>query len=206
MKPTMVPLPPLAFCHVLHRLHRNDQLKQPLNYLTTQLRLQSRHVIYKNNELVPFQGSSSFLLAEVGSIEAGDNARSDASSEDQHDLPIPLTKTAAVASSEEHDDPSMFFELMSPVASAKPDQMSASSLAYLGDVVFELFIRSRYVWPSRRMSNLQDKVVSVVRGKLHLTCISAINRHRSQQSPHPPPHCCWNECCKAEAQSLLLQK
>ena len=126
----MVPLPPLAFCHVLHRLHRNDQLKQPLNYLTTQLRLQSRHVIYKNNELVPFQGSSSFLLAEVGSIEAGDNARSDASSEEQHDLPIPLTKTAAVASSEEHDDPSMFFELMSPVASAKPDQMSASSLAY----------------------------------------------------------------------------
>ncbi len=200
MKPTLVPLPPLAFCLALHRLHRNDQLNQPLNYSPTHLRLQSRHVIYKNNELVPFQGSSSFLLA------AGDNARSDASSEEQHDLPVPLTKTAAVASREEHDDPSMFFELMSPVASAKPDQMSASSLAYLGDVVFELFIRSRYVWPSRRMSNLQDKVVSVVRGKLRFTCISAINRHRSQQGPHPPPHCCWNECCKAEAQSLLLQK
>jgi ribonuclease-3 family protein len=51
---------------------------------------------------------------------------------------------------------------MSPVSSAQPDQMSASSLAYLGDVVFELFIRSRYVWPSRRMPQLQNTVVSLV--------------------------------------------
>ena len=62
-------------------------------------------------------------------------------------------------------DPSSFYELMSPINNVKPDQMSASSLAYLGDVVFELFVRSRYVWPSRRMSDLQNKVVSVVRGK-----------------------------------------
>ncbi|KAL7507126.1 hypothetical protein ACHAXN_004346 [Cyclotella atomus] len=60
-------------------------------------------------------------------------------------------------------DPSGLFELMSPVESVKPDQMSASALAYLGDVVFELFIRSRYVWPERRMSDLQNKVVSIVR-------------------------------------------
>merc|ERR1739845_215311 len=58
-------------------------------------------------------------------------------------------------------DPSAFFELMSP-SSAQADQMSASSLAYLGDVVFELFVRSRYVWPSQRMSGLQDRVVSIV--------------------------------------------
>ena len=62
-------------------------------------------------------------------------------------------------------DPSMFFELMSPIDSVKPDQMSAAALAYLGDVVFELFVRSRYVWPSRRMSDLQNKVVSLVRGE-----------------------------------------
>ena len=68
--------------------------------------------------------------------------------------------------SKQQQDPS-FYELMSPINTAKPDQMSASSLAYLGDVVFELFIRSRYVWPSRRMSDLQNKVVSVVRGKYH---------------------------------------
>ena len=63
------------------------------------------------------------------------------------------------------NDPSHFYELMSPIPSVKPDQMSASTLAYLGDVVFELFIRSRYCWPERRMSELQNKVVSVVRGE-----------------------------------------
>lgn len=64
-------------------------------------------------------------------------------------------------------DPSLFYELMSPIDSAKPDQMSASALAYLGDVVFELFVRSRYVWPARRMSDLQNKVVGIVRGEYH---------------------------------------
>ena len=63
------------------------------------------------------------------------------------------------------NDPSRFFELISPSCSVKPDQMNASTLAYLGDVVFELFIRSRYVWPERRMSDLQNKVVSLVRGE-----------------------------------------
>lgn len=71
----------------------------------------------------------------------------------------------------QQQDPSMFFELMSPIDTVKPEQMSASSLAYLGDVVFELFVRSRYVWPSRRMSDLQNKVVSVVRGKIHIVHI-----------------------------------
>lgn len=66
---------------------------------------------------------------------------------------------------QQQEDPSMFFELMSPITTVKPDQMSASAQAYLGDVVFELFVRSRYVWPSRRMSNLQNKVVSVVRAE-----------------------------------------
>jgi len=72
---------------------------------------------------------------------------------------------SAEDSSKEEQDPSMFFELMSPIESVKPDQMSASSLAYLGDVVFELFVRSRYVWPSRRMSDLQNTVVAIVRAE-----------------------------------------
>ena len=63
------------------------------------------------------------------------------------------------------DDLSLLTELMSPVSSAQPDQMSASALAYLGDVVFELFIRSRYVWPQRRMPMLQNTVVALVNGE-----------------------------------------
>jgi hypothetical protein len=69
------------------------------------------------------------------------------------------------SSEENNDDLSLFIELMSPISSAQPDQMSASSLAYLGDVVFELFIRSRYVWPQRRMPVLQNTVVGLVNGE-----------------------------------------
>ena len=66
---------------------------------------------------------------------------------------------------ENNDDLSLFSELMSPVSSSQPDQMSAAALAYLGDVVFELFIRSRYVWPQRRMPQLQNTVVALVNGE-----------------------------------------
>ena len=38
-------------------------------------------------------------------------------------------------------------------------------LAYIGDVVFELYVRSRHVWPSKRTSDLQNHVVAIVRGK-----------------------------------------
>jgi hypothetical protein len=138
--------------------------------------------MYKSNESVSYNGSSSFLLAEIGSGDASDSVRRDIPSGEQSDTQARFTENAVAAA-----DPSLFFELMSPVTSAKPDQMSASSLAYLGDVVFELFVRSRYVWPSRRMTDLQDKVVSVVRGKIHFTCITSINRLRSQKFTHTPP-------------------
>ena len=65
----------------------------------------------------------------------------------------------------QEDNGDLLTELMSPISSAQPDQMSASSLAYLGDVVFELFIRSRYVWPQRRMPVLQNTVVGLVNGE-----------------------------------------
>ena len=44
-------------------------------------------------------------------------------------------------------------------------QMSPNAWAYIGDVIFELFIRVRYVYPDRRTSDLQTIVTSVVRGK-----------------------------------------
>jgi hypothetical protein len=46
-----------------------------------------------------------------------------------------------------------------------PNQMSPTSLAYIGDVVYEMCIRCRYVWPTRRTSDLQNVVVAKVRGK-----------------------------------------
>ncbi|KAL3939090.1 MAG: hypothetical protein SGBAC_006135, partial [Bacillariaceae sp.] len=56
-------------------------------------------------------------------------------------------------------------ELLVPNNTCKVDQMSGTDLAYIGDAVFELFIRSRHVWPSRRTSELQTTVVAVVRAE-----------------------------------------
>ena len=36
--------------------------------------------------------------------------------------------------------------LLSPVDSCNVDRMSGTDLAYVGDVVYELFVRSRTVW------------------------------------------------------------
>jgi len=44
------------------------------------------------------------------------------------------------------------------------DQVSPVAMAYIGDVVFELFARSRYVWPAKRTTDLQNSVVNLVRG------------------------------------------
>jgi ribonuclease III family protein len=42
--------------------------------------------------------------------------------------------------------------------------MSGTDLAYIGDVVYELYIRTRTVWPLKRTTDLQQKVVALVRG------------------------------------------
>ena len=56
-------------------------------------------------------------------------------------------------------------ELLMPIDTCKVNQMSGTDLAYIGDVVFELFIRSRHVWPSKRTSDLQNTVVAIVRAE-----------------------------------------
>lgn len=65
----------------------------------------------------------------------------------------------------------LLYELLRPSSKCDPTQMSPTSLAYIGDSVFELFVRSKYVWPSRRTTDLQNIVVAKVRGKNHL-CLS----------------------------------
>mmetsp|Transcript_10385 Transcript_10385/g.15950 ORF Transcript_10385/g.15950 Transcript_10385/m.15950 type:complete len:188 (-) Transcript_10385:200-763(-) len=55
--------------------------------------------------------------------------------------------------------------VLSPADNCKPDQMGASALAYVGDVVYELLVRSKSVWPELRTADLQTKVVSLVRAE-----------------------------------------
>jgi hypothetical protein len=56
-------------------------------------------------------------------------------------------------------------QLLSPVRGCDVTQMGPTAWAYVGDVVFELFVRSQMVWPTRRTSDLQEQVVSLVRGE-----------------------------------------
>lgn len=68
---------------------------------------------------------------------------------------------------DETTNPSLsLLDLLSPIESCKVDRMSGTDLAYIGDSVFELFIRSKCVWPSKRTSDLQNQVVGLVRGML----------------------------------------
>ena len=147
--PTLVATLPLAFCRVLPPRRRP-------------------RAIYEGNEsAMRLRGSSILLLhAEANPDDASrDDTADDAHPGERRAPRMPRRGGEAhVGSYSDESDPSSLLELVSPVASVRPDQMSASSLAYLGDVVYELFVRSRYVWPSRSMSKLQDKVVSVVRG------------------------------------------
>ncbi len=75
---------------------------------------------------------------------------------------------SAIALSEETNEGEQksLLEFLSPMSSCKVNQMSGTDLAYVGDAVFELFIRSRHVWPSKRTSDLQNTVVGIVRGTL----------------------------------------
>ena len=52
-----------------------------------------------------------------------------------------------------------------PSSSCRVDQMSGTDLAYIGDVVYELYIRTRTVWPLKRTTDLQQQVVALVRGR-----------------------------------------
>jgi hypothetical protein len=72
----------------------------------------------------------------------------------------------------EHADPEnvdvvslSLLNLLRPQADVRVDQMSSTDLAYIGDAVYELLVRSRTVWPSKRTSDLQTKVVGLVRGE-----------------------------------------
>jgi len=65
-------------------------------------------------------------------------------------------------------------QLLLPASTCDVNQMSGTDLAYVGDVVFELYVRSLNVWPSMRTSNLQDVVVGTVRAENQSRLLTSI--------------------------------
>jgi len=82
----------------------------------------------------------------------------------------------------------------------KVEQMSVTDLASIGDVVYELLVRTYMVWPPKRTSDLQNQVVSLVRG-VSVSCLvfSFYPHHVSHQVP-------FDDLPKAEYQSRLLSR
>jgi ribonuclease-3 family protein len=56
-------------------------------------------------------------------------------------------------------------ELLLPSSKCDVNQVGPTALAYVGDVVFELMVRVKHVWPTRRTSDLQRQVVALVRAE-----------------------------------------
>jgi hypothetical protein len=74
-------------------------------------------------------------------------------------------------------------ENLSPSPNRKVEQMSSTDLAYVGDAVYELSVRSWAVWPPKRTSDLQIQVVELVRG----TCTACKGPDWAQSAAMPTP-------------------
>ncbi|MGK7876809.1 MAG: Mini-ribonuclease 3 [Xenococcaceae cyanobacterium] len=61
--------------------------------------------------------------------------------------------------------------------SAQIRQLSPASLAYIGDAVYELYIRTYYLLPPRRISDYHDQVVAHVRAESQATCLRVLEPH-----------------------------
>ncbi|PSR19508.1 ribonuclease III [filamentous cyanobacterium CCP3] len=60
------------------------------------------------------------------------------------------------------------FSARSPVLSLSPEQVNSLSpvaLAYIGDAVYELFVRSTFLLPPKRIQSFHQQVVSQVRAE-----------------------------------------
>ena len=59
------------------------------------------------------------------------------------------------------------------------EQLSPSALAYLGDAVYELFIRSHFLLPPRRICDYHNLVVAQVRAESQAACLKLLEPHLS---------------------------
>jgi hypothetical protein len=83
--------------------------------------------------------------------------KDDASSDDAPPSPLPIA-----AATTDNDD---ILTLLRPSAQCDPTQLSGTHLAYIGDCVYELFVRSKVVWPPKTTTALQARAVGLVNGR-----------------------------------------
>lgn len=68
-----------------------------------------------------------------------------------------------------------------PLASGvQIQQISPTALAYLGDAVYELYIRTYYLLPRKRAHDYHQQVVSQVRAEAQAACSRSLQPHLSE--------------------------
>ena len=64
---------------------------------------------------------------------------------------------------------------------AQVEQLSPIALAYIGDAVYELYIRVSLLMPPKRMANYHSQVVAQVRAESQAICLQTIEPYLTEQ-------------------------
>jgi ribonuclease-3 family protein len=75
------------------------------------------------------------------------------------------------------DDCLSSFLLLKSISSEQLQQVSPAALAYLGDAVFELYIRSLYLIPPKRIQTYHHQVVAQVRAEAQAQHLRSLLPH-----------------------------
>ena len=73
-----------------------------------------------------------------------------------------------------------FSQLSAAASNSQIQQVSPASLAYLGDAVYELYIRSCYLLPPRRLSDFHNQVVAQVRAESQANHLRSLEPHLTE--------------------------
>lgn len=68
----------------------------------------------------------------------------------------------------------------SPPTTSQIQQLSPAALAYLGDAVYELYIRSRHLLPPKRLQSYHQQVVAQVRAEAQAHYLRSLHPHLTQ--------------------------
>lgn len=114
--------------------------------------------------------STATVAAPATTTESGQLPRSPTTPPTQPSPPLQQTSSLA-----------RLHELLTPSKSCDVARMSVTDLAYVGDVVYELCVRSQQVWPSKRTSVLQHEVVNLVCAEYQAYLLQQIRNSPEQQ-------------------------
>lgn len=75
------------------------------------------------------------------------------------------------------------FNQLSAVAGSlsQVNQLSPTALAYLGDAVYELYIRTYYLLPPKRVNSYHDRVVANVRAESQAAHLRSLSSHLTHE-------------------------